>query len=67
MILIKDCLNRDIRVTDERIQHIKENHPELAVDDLAEKLSDTLQHPEIIFASVSDESVELFYKYYFKS
>jgi hypothetical protein len=67
MILIKDCLNRNIRITDERIQHIKQNHPELAVDGLEEKLVTTLQYPEIIIASVSDESVELFYKYYFKT
>jgi hypothetical protein len=51
MISIKDCLNRDIRVTDERIQHIKDSHPELDVDDLEEKLKITLQYPEIIVAS----------------
>jgi hypothetical protein len=48
MISIKDCLNRDIRVTNERIKHIKESHPELAIDNLEEKITNTLQRPEII-------------------
>jgi hypothetical protein len=64
---IKDCLNRNIRVTDERIQHIKESHPEFNIDDLEEKITNTLQYPDIITTSSSDESVELFYKYYFKT
>jgi hypothetical protein len=38
MNLIKDCLNRNIRLTDERIEHIKENHPEFAVNDFDEKI-----------------------------
>ena len=62
--IIKDCLNRNIRLTAERIQHIQENHPELAGDELLEKVVQTLQHPEIILSSVSDESVELIYRYY---
>ena len=67
MIAIKDCLKRNVRVTDERIQHIKDNHPELDVNDLEEKVTNTLQQPEIIVASASDETVELFYKYYSKT
>lgn len=67
MISIKDCLNRNVRVTDERIQHIRDNHPELDVNDLEEKVTNTLQQPEIIVASASDETVELFYKYYSKT
>ncbi len=64
---IKDCLNRIIRLSNERIQHIKENHPELAFNDLLEKISETLQSPEVILSSTSDETVELFYKYFFKT
>lgn len=60
MNAIKDCLNRFIRVTDERIQHIKDSHPELDVADLEEKITNTLQYPEIIIEFISDESVELF-------
>ena len=62
MNAVKDCLNRLIRITDERIKHIKDNHPELAVTDLEEKIISTLQSPEFIIASVSDETVELYYK-----
>lgn len=67
MNAVKDSLNRLIRVTDERIQHINENHPELAVADLEEKIINTLQYPEIIVASISDETVELYYKRFFQT
>ena len=67
MDAVKDCLNRFIRVTEERIQHIKENHPELAVVDLTEKIVHTLQMPEFIITSVSDETVELYYKQFFQT
>jgi hypothetical protein len=63
-IIIKDCLNRNIRLTTERLHHIQESHPELASGDLQQKVSQTLQYPEIILSSVSDESVELIYRYY---
>ena len=64
MNLIKDCLNRIIRVTDERLQHIKEHHPELSVDDLDKKIAGTLEYPDIILSSISYETAELFYKYF---
>src|SRR5438045_8348240 len=64
---VKDCLNRSIRITNERLQHIKENHPELALDDLEGKITNTLQSPEIVVSSISDETVELFYKYFFNT
>jgi hypothetical protein len=63
-IILKDCLNRNIRLTAERIRHIQESHPELASADLLEKIAQTLQNPEIILSSASDESVELIYRYY---
>ncbi len=56
----KDCLKRFIRVTDERIEHINEYHPKLAVADLEEKIINTLQYPDIIVASILDETVELY-------
>lgn len=67
MSSIIDCLNRDIRLTDERIDHIQENHPEFAFKDFNEKIINTLQSPEIIVVSSSDETVELFYKYFFNT
>src|SRR4051812_12069793 len=62
--VFKDCLNRNVRLTSERIQHIREAHPELASNDVLEKIIQTLQNPEIILSSISDQSVELFYRYY---
>jgi len=49
MSSIKDCLNRNVRITDERINHIRENHPEFSYKDFDEKIINTLQLPDIIF------------------
>jgi hypothetical protein len=38
MSSIKDCLNRNVRITDERINHIRENHPEFSYKDFDEKM-----------------------------
>lgn len=65
MSAIKDCLNRIIMLTDERIQHIKKNHPEFNPDDFDEKIINTLQAPEHIILSLSDETVELYYKHFY--
>ena len=67
MSSIKDCLNRNVRITDERINHIRENHPEFSYKDFDEKMINTLQLPDIIILSSSDKTVELFYKYYFNT
>lgn len=64
MKLLKDYLNRDIRVTDERIQHIIENHPEFTLNDFNDKLKNTLENPDIVMSSSSDPTVELFYRFF---
>lgn len=64
MNVFKDYLNRLIRFTDERINHIQQNHPELSSANLFDKVTETLAFPEIVLSSISDESVELFYKFY---
>jgi hypothetical protein len=67
MTSIQDCLYRNIRITDERINHILENHPEFSFQDFNEKIINTLQLPDFIILSSSDQTVELFYKYYYNT
>jgi hypothetical protein len=67
MTSIQDCLYRNIRITDERINHILENHPEFPFQDFNEKIINTLQLPDFIILSSSDQTVELFYKYYYNT
>jgi len=57
----KDIFNRNIRLTDERLEHIEVDHPEMSgqIDNIAK----TLQNPEIVIRSRSDSEVELFYRY----
>ena len=63
MSSIKDRLNRSIRFTND-VLIIQENHPEFAFSGFNEIVITTLQSPEIIVVSSSDETVELFYKYF---
>lgn len=62
--IIEDVLNRKIRLTKERLIHIQESHAELAFDGLKTNVEQTLQNPDIILSSVSNESVKLVYRYY---
>jgi hypothetical protein len=50
-----------IRLTDERINHIKE-HPEMAAH--TAKINETLASPDIVIQSKSDEEARLYYKHY---
>jgi hypothetical protein len=63
---IQDYLGRSIRLTEERIAHFLENHPELASESLS-IIVETLQNPDEVIVSSSDETVELFYRYYIKT
>jgi len=58
MIWFKDMNNRQIRLTDERLEHIETDHPEMS-NQIA-KMSETLQFPDIIIRSNTDFEVELF-------
>ena len=58
----EDIFNRNIRLTDERLEHIEFDHPEMSGQ--IDKIADTLQDPEIVIRSRSDSEVELFYRYY---
>jgi len=62
MIIFRDLNNRIIRLTDERKNHFENDHPEMS--DQIEKIKETLLNPDIIILSNSDNSIEMFYKYY---
>lgn len=59
---LKDIHNRQIRLTDERQEHIEDDHPEMSGQ--IDKISQTLLNPEMIVRSKADPNVELFYRYY---
>ncbi len=54
--------NRQIRLTDERQEHIEADHPEMYGQ--IDKIQDTLSNPDIIVKSRTDMEVELFYRHY---
>jgi len=58
----KDIHGRQIRLTDEREEHIEADHPEMSGQ--IDKLRETLRNPDKVIRSFTDPEVELFYKYY---
>lgn len=50
-----------IRLTDERLSHIKE-HPEMTIH--TEKINETLADPDIVVRSKSDEEAKLYCRHY---
>jgi hypothetical protein len=58
----EDIHNRRIRLTDERQEHINEDHPEMSGQ--INKIQDTLLNPDIVVRSKTDPDVELFYQHY---
>ena len=57
----KDIHGRQIRLTDEREEHIENDHPEMSGQ--IDKLRETLLNPDKVIRSRTDPEVELFYKY----
>jgi hypothetical protein len=62
MIHFQDIRNRAIRLTDERLQHLETDHPEMAGQ--ISRIAETLAAPDRIVRSRTDMTVELFYKWY---
>ena len=56
-----DYAGNVIRLTDERLAHIKE-HPEMTLH--AEKINETLADPEVVVRSKSDDEARLYYRHY---
>jgi hypothetical protein len=57
-----DNRGRLIRLSDERLDHLESQHPEMA--DQLDRIVNTLANPDRIIRSRTDSSVELFYKYF---
>ena len=62
MKLYKDFEGITIRLTAERLKHIRQ-HPEMK--GLVEKIKETLDHPLKVIQSLSDSEVRLYYRFYF--
>lgn len=61
MKVLKDYSGREVRLTDERLRHILD-HPEMA--NLEAALEETLNKPELVVQSRTDETAALHYRYY---
>lgn len=57
-----DVQGRTLRLTDERISHVRAAHPELA--EPFEYLEETLRYPDRIVRSRTDAGVELYYRHF---
>ena len=64
MRLFHDFDGLEIRLTDERHRHILE-HPEMV--QMEPEIEETLRAPEKVVRSVSDPSVRLYYRFYFRT
>jgi hypothetical protein len=62
MIYVNDVHGRSVRLTDERLEHIEGDHPEMA--NQLSRIMETLSEPEKIVRSRTDPEVELFYRFY---
>ena len=62
MRIFKDVYNRDVRLSDERYEHLVSDHPEMEIQ--IDKVQETLLNPEKVVRSKTDTGVELFYQYY---
>jgi len=58
----KDVYGRNLRLTDERLDHFEKDHPEMAGQ--IYKVIETLSQPEIVVRSRTDSEAELFYRHY---
>ena len=56
-----DYAGNDIRLTGERLAHIKE-YPEMFIHD--SKIGETLSNPDTVVKSKSDEEARLYYRHY---
>lgn len=61
MKLLHDHRGLAIRLTDERLAHIRE-HPEMVGLDAA--IEQALRQPEVVIQSASDDQAHLYYRYY---
>ena len=65
VIFRKNYKDLDIRITDERINHIEVDHPEMS--GLINWIEETLLTPDKVILSNTDASVEIYYKFFKKT
>jgi hypothetical protein len=58
----KDLQGRSIRLTQQRLEHLESDHPEML--DQIDRIEQALQKPDTIIRSKTDSHVELFYRLY---
>jgi hypothetical protein len=61
---IVDYSDRTVRLTDERLLHIRE-HPEMVGQE--RRIREVLQKPDLVYTSHKDGSVHVYYRYYARS
>ena len=61
MEILSDYQNRQIRLTEERLQHILD-HPEMV--DMRSQIGIVLKSPTVVRQSSSDSQVYLYYRFY---
>ena len=61
MKIIRDCFGQSVRLTDERVAHIRQ-HQEMA--EMEAEIKGVLQSPAEVRVSRSDDTVHLFYEFY---
>ena len=57
MQILQDCFGKTVRLTEERLEHIRE-HPEMV--GLVSEISKVLPSPEFVVESQTDTGVKLF-------
>lgn len=62
MKMLADYEGKAVRMTDERLAHIKE-HPEMM--NMERALEETLQRPQLVIRSATDTAANLNYRYYY--
>ncbi len=62
MTILHDYQGRTVRLTAERLAHIRE-HPEMS--GLEQAIADTLREPSLVIQSLSDSAATLYYRFYF--
>lgn len=60
MKVILDIFGRPVRLTENRLEHIVETHPEMVHQLL--NLEETLVNPYAVIESINDNAVQLFYR-----
>lgn len=59
---VKDLNDRTVRLSEERLEHFENDHPEMVGQ--VDKVAETLSQPETVVRSRTDSEAELFYRHY---